>query len=122
MGGTGRAGAEVWRTRHVSGVYTNEECRPAEPSPALSGSERGQKGKGWKRQMSKQRRSSQVDPLRSHVFRGIWVVGTVFLWNVQKFITKIKQFQPATSDQKSQMMSCDKFNQEVFFPFLFVFN
>lgn len=41
MGGTGRAEAEVWRTRRVSGVYTNEEYHPAEPSPTQSGSELG---------------------------------------------------------------------------------
>ena len=43
MGGTETAGAEVWKTHHVSGVCTSEECRPARPSPALSGSERGRR-------------------------------------------------------------------------------
>lgn len=41
VGGMERAGAEVWTTRHVFGVYTSEGCRPAEPFPALWGSERG---------------------------------------------------------------------------------
>lgn len=42
MGGTGTAGAAVWRTRRASGVYTNEEYHPAEPFPTQSESEEGQ--------------------------------------------------------------------------------
>lgn len=48
----------------MSGAYTSEECHPARQSPTLSGSERGEREKGCKGQMSEQKRNSPVDPVR----------------------------------------------------------